>query len=219
MHVFVVPRRWVLWSVAMFVAVFVLGFISKLSPALRFGSLDVALNDAHSPLADGLALALDALDRPLVVAAILLVVLVVVGLSRGWRRAIATCVIAGLGWLACIPIKAIVAEPRPTLPDLAHPLPVDPSTLSYPSGHVTFAVALGAALAIACTGRRSRAWTAVVAALFAVVVGWSRLYVGVHYLTDVLGAVLTGIAGTLLAAGLWNLLARRVAKRRAPERP
>lgn len=209
MPVFALPRRWVFWAIALFVAVFALGFISQLVPELRFGSLDVALNDAHSPWADGLALALDALDRPLVVAAILVVALIVIGLARGWGRAIGTCLVAGLGWLTCIPIKAIVAAPRPMLPDFTHPLPVDPATLSYPSGHVTFAVALGAALVVACTGRRSRIWMTIAAALFAVVVGWSRLYVGVHYLTDVIGAVLNGVAGVILAAGLWNLLARR----------
>ena len=38
----------------------------------------------------------------------------------------------------------------------------------------------------------------------------SRLYVGVHYLTDTVGGVVNGIAGALLFADLWNLVARRV---------
>ena len=38
----------------------------------------------------------------------------------------------------------------------------------------------------------------------------SRLYVGVHYLTDTVGGALNGIAGAVLFAGLWNLVAARL---------
>jgi undecaprenyl-diphosphatase len=46
-------------------------------------------------------------------------------------------------------------------------------------------------------------------------VAWSRLYVGVHYGTDLVGGVLNGIAGALLIGGLWNLATRGRSRARA----
>ncbi|BAS11518.1 phosphoesterase PA-phosphatase related [Arthrobacter sp. Hiyo4] len=38
-------------------------------------------------------------------------------------------------------------------------------------------------------------------------VGWSRLYIGVHYPSDVVGSLLAGTAAVVLLAGLWNRFA------------
>ena len=54
---------------------------------------------------------------------------------------------------------------------------------------------------------------AILFALFAIVVAATRLYLGVHYLSDTVGGFINGVAGALLFAGLWNLLAYRVLRR------
>jgi undecaprenyl-diphosphatase len=156
-----------------------------------------------------MALALDFLDRPTVVAAVLAVTFIVVLLIKGWRLALAVCLVTGLGWLTTLVVKAVVAEPRPTAV-LSHILKVSPATLSYPSGHVVFAAALVAALAMVCRRVASRTIILIVGGLFILLVAWSRLYIGVHFTSDVVGAILNGVAGAILFAGLWNLLARRV---------
>jgi len=203
------PRHWIVWSVALFAATFLLGFLVKAVPVLRLDSLAGGVNAVNSPVLDFTALLLEQLDHPVVAGAILSVVFVAVLFVRGWRSALAVCMIAGLGWITTLVVKAVVAEPRPTA-SLAHPLVVDPSTLSYPSGHVVFAVCLTAALLMVCRRTVSRALVLVLGILFILVVAWSRLYVGVHYGTDVVGALLNGAAGAILFAGLWNLAARRV---------
>jgi undecaprenyl-diphosphatase len=67
------------------------------------------------------------------------------------------------------------------------------SDKSFPSGHMTAAMA--ASTAVFLRGNRKISWTAF---LFAVLMGLSRIYLSVHYTTDVLGAVITGgVGGTL----------------------
>lgn len=103
-----------------------------------------------------------------------------------WRRALMT--VAGTYALNTA-IKPIIGRRRPDLPDLP-PLTGTPTGLSFPSAHASTAFA--GALAYARLGLP-------VAPLYALAVGLalSRLYLGVHYPSDVLaGAVL----GTVLAA-------------------
>lgn len=205
-----IPRHWIVWTVVLFVLTFALGFAAKWIVALRFDSLDAAVNKVNSPLLDKLALLLDQLDRPTIVAVILVITFVILLFVKGWRLALGAVLVTGLGWLTTLIVKTVVAQPRPTTAGLTHLLHVNPATLSYPSGHVVFAAALVTALAMVCRGALARTIVIVVGAVFVAVVMWSRLYVGVHYGTDVIGGVLNGVAGVLLFAGLWNLVAARV---------
>lgn len=205
-----IPRHWIVWTVVLFALTFALGFAAKWIVALRFDSLDATVNALNSPLLDKVALLLDELDRPTVVAVILVIVFIILFFVRGWRLALGAVLVTGLGWLTTLVVKTVVAQPRPTTAGLTHLLHVNPATLSYPSGHVVFAAALVTALVMVCRGTLSRTIVIVVGALFVALVMWSRLYVGVHYGTDVVGGVLNGVAGVLLFAGLWNLVARRV---------
>lgn len=209
------PRHWIVWTIALFAVTFALGFAAKALPALRFASLDGAVNAVNGPVLDQVALLADTLDQPLTVGVILVAVFAVSLLVRGWRIALGVCVVTALGWLTTLGVKALVAQPRPT-GELLHALSVHPATLSYPSGHVVFVVALVAALAMACRGGTARAATIAVGAVAILVVAWARLYVGVHDLPDVIGAVPNGVAGAVLFAGLWNLVAARVLTRSRP---
>jgi membrane-associated phospholipid phosphatase len=79
--------------------------------------------------------------------------------------------------------KDLWERPRPTGAYYA------PGGLSYPSGHSAYVVAWLAAAAL--TGRRA---LIVAAAIVVVAVGASRLYLHVHYLTDVVGGIALGAA-------------------------
>ncbi|MEO6115014.1 MAG: phosphatase PAP2 family protein [Pseudolysinimonas sp.] len=209
---FAVPRHWIVVTIVLFVVTVALGFAVKLVPAIGTAQLplDLALNRQHSSTLDAAALALDKLDQPLIVGAILVVVFGLMWLLKGWRRSLGIVIVAGAGWVTCLVVKYAVHLPRPDLNDVPHQLLKSASTLSYPSGHVAFIGALGAALFMAVSGRRSRVVITIVFGLVAIVVAASRLYLGVHYLTDTVGGVVNGVAGALLFAGLWNLLAARV---------
>jgi len=83
-----------------------------------------------------------------------------------------------------------------------------PSDMSFPSGHT--GVAFAGTLAWCFASRRKwvgRArWVSYIGIALAVCMGFSRLYLGVHYATDVFGGVLAGA----LCAGLAVLLFRLI---------
>lgn len=87
---------------------------------------------------------------------------------------------------------------------------------SFPSGHSTLAAAtyltLGSLVARAQEDRRLKIYTVLLAILLALLVGFSRVYLGVHWPTDVLGGWLLGA----LWATLMLLLSRWWRRRTRP---
>lgn len=205
------PRHWLAAGLGLFVLVLVLGFAVRLLPSLATPQLTLvdAVNRVNSPALDAVALALDLLDHPVVVGIVLVVVFAIVWVTTSWRRALGVCLITGAGWVTCLVTKYLVHEPRPSTAGLTHPVDITPSTLSYPSGHTAFVAALAVALLAVAGTRGLRVVVAILALLLIALVSWSRLYLGLHYPSDVLGGSLNGIAGTLIMLGLWNIVARR----------
>jgi membrane-associated phospholipid phosphatase len=141
-------------------------------------------------------------------------VVVVVSCVVAWRR-------AGRPWpgfllasyagteLAFWAVKAVVDRPRP--PESLRLVTVGSS--SYPSGHTAIATAAAASLIIAARrSPRIAVRRGVVAGLVALaaVVGLSRLALGVHWLTDVIGGALLGLGWVALLALLMVPAARRI---------
>jgi membrane-associated phospholipid phosphatase len=103
------------------------------------------------------------------------------GRRAQWRRA--TAVVAG-AFVLNTAIKQIVRRPRPELPGLPA-LTSTPSRLSFPSAHASTSFA--GAIAYARLGLPAAPLCALAAGL-----SLSRLYLGVHYPSDVLAGALLG---------------------------
>ena len=107
-------------------------------------------------------------------------------------------------------IKNVVARPRPydTLPGI-EPLISSLSDFSFPSGHTLCCFEAATALMM----NRSR-W-AIPAFFAAVLVGISRLFLFVHYPTDVIcGAllgILFGVLGSAVAGAIYDRVSRNIA--------
>ncbi|XXF77573.1 phosphatase PAP2 family protein [Myxococcaceae bacterium GXIMD 01537] len=147
-----------------------------------------------------------------VLALVTVAVCGLLALVRHWRS-LALVVGATLGGtLLNVALKHLFARPRPTVvPHLT-----EVASASFPSGHAMLSaivyLTLGALLAQLTEHRRLRFYALGWAVLLTLLIGLTRVYLGVHYPTDVLGGWVAGLAWALLAA-----LVARVAKRRSPE--
>ncbi|MDQ0756600.1 phosphatase PAP2 family protein [Arthrobacter sp. B3I4] len=114
---------------------------------------------------------------------------------RSWTPVI-LIVVAGAGsLLMTIAGKSLVGRTRPPLSDAVPPYE---HSASFPSGHSLNAVVIAGIVAYLIILRlkspRARLITALLAAAFAITIGLSRVYLGHHWLTDVLAAWALGAA-------------------------
>ena len=124
---------------------------------------------------------------------------------RPTRKAGLVSLTAMLLGLLCtnVVLKHLVGRTRPWLmvEGLIH-LVEENDPNSFPSGHTCAAFAS----AIAWLGTLPKRWMKVTALVLAVLMGFSRLYVGVHFPSDVLAGALVGAACGWLALQLWRRL-------------
>lgn len=98
-------------------------------------------------------------------------------------------------------VKLIFQRPRPHLWESPFPFPSD---FSFPSGHAMGSITLALTLLIIFWGSRYFYWLAILALFYVGLIAWTRLYLGVHYPSDVVGGWLLGIAWTSLMTLLLN---------------
>ena len=120
---------------------------------------------------------------------------------RTWIFAAAAAVSAG--WYVLL--AHLIIRPRPTTAQVLH-VTEHPPASSYPSGHTIFIVTITVVLMM-CFGYRflprwARPIGWVLVALIIAANGIARVYTGAHWPSDVLGAILVGIAWLALVLSL-----------------
>jgi undecaprenyl-diphosphatase len=160
------------------------------------------LHGIASPGMDALMNGLTDLGTSLIIIPIFVVVVAVLLRKRHYGAALFLTV-ASVGSLVLQgTMKLFFARPRPQLP-WANVLP----EYSFPSGHTMNAVIFYGALALilwSAFGRRIGVIALVITAALAFGVGVSRIYLGYHYLTDVVGGLLAGIAWLLVVGAAFR---------------
>jgi membrane-associated phospholipid phosphatase len=158
--------------------------------------------------------------------ALMLVVLFASGLR--WEAAAEAFATVGIGVVGLI-AKVLVNRPRPS-PDLINVLnpALDGGKYSFPAGHVQVYVAvLGFLIFLAVVLPHRYAWMRVVEIIgfgtLIALIGLSRIYVGEHWPSDVLGAYMLGSLwlGVTIVLYLWGkprLAKRGVLKKHARAR-
>lgn len=150
----------------------------------------------------GIGRDLTALGSPVVLILVILIAVGLLLLRRRYRSALLVLLATAGGYAINSGLKAVFGRDRPTA--VAHL--VEEASLSFPSGHSMVGAAtyltLGAMLAQTVARRREKIYFVGMAMLLSFFIGMSRVYLGVHYPTDVLAG---WAGGTAWAIGCWFL--------------
>jgi undecaprenyl-diphosphatase len=133
--------------------------------------------------------------------------------SRSWRPLILVGGAAAVSVTATSVGKTLLGRTRPDHIDAVPPFEFSPS---FPSGHtLNTTVVIGIVVYLVCLEFRktsTRAWVVAAGALFIIAMGLSRVFLGHHWLTDVMAAWLIGaawVAVVILAHRLFHHFRRR----------
>jgi undecaprenyl-diphosphatase len=218
--------RWASWAAVGVALVLVAGFVELSEELLdreeqstRLLGADAAVlrlvARLRTPWLNGVAMDLTALGSPILVA-LFTVALGAILLVKGDRRGATILVVTSFASaLVTSVMKRLLERPRPEIV----PRLVEVTGLSYPSGHslASAAVYLTAAFVVArhVSLMRERVAGVVFTGVLILTIGASRVYLGVHYPSDVLGGILLGTAWALLMGVVVRRL-DRTARRSAP---
>jgi undecaprenyl-diphosphatase len=131
------------------------------------------------------------------------------------RQAILLVAVTSAASIGITVLKMLFGRERPTVVDHIEVV----GGLSFPSGHSVIAAVLyptlGMLIASNLRDRALKVFVFVIAALLALLVGFSRVYLGVHYPSDVLGGWLLGLAFAIAA----GMVIARLKEHNVVERP
>lgn len=130
-----------------------------------------------------------------------LVVVVILALLKRWKEPLMLFISLISAGISIEALKYLYAIPRPDLSQLMHE-----TSYSFPSGHAVGSFALyGMIIYFIMKSKlpKSLSWIiSVIISLFILSILYDRLYVGVHWLLDVVGGASIGIACMIIAIGI-----------------
>jgi membrane-associated phospholipid phosphatase len=158
-------------------------------------------------LAVGVMKAVSFLGSPPWLWFLVIVGTVVVLRARRWRLAVFLVVTTAVGGLLDTAVKVAVNRSRPSVVD---PI-VTAHGKSFPSGHAMSSTVVYGALLLVFLPMVPRRWRPAAIAgggLLVVLIGFSRLALGVHYLSDVVGGLVLGLAWLAASAAAFAIWRR-----------
>jgi membrane-associated phospholipid phosphatase len=186
-----------------------------LSPSEIDRSITETVVGARTDVATTIAQIVTTTGNTLFLTAVVVVAAIVFTVRRAYAEATLIGVGSLVGYLLMVGLKNLVARPRPPVADRL----IDIDTFSFPSGHAMMSMIvyclLGAALYRTVFWVRAHPTVLLIAPVWSVAIGCTRVYLGVHWTTDVVAGWLIGAAWVALC--LW--LCRRWAPVAATARP
>lgn len=169
--------------------------IGEIAPGEPMVRTDVAIlnmfNSLRSPLGDALMVTITLLGDGVVTAAVAISVALYLFARKAWRRATGFSIAIGVSAIFVPVLKLMLERSRPM------ELYVGADAFSFPSGHATQSAVLYGIIAVLIAHDRSRWLKATIfsiAAALVIAIGFSRVYLGAHWTSDVLGGWLFGTA-------------------------
>jgi undecaprenyl-diphosphatase len=195
---------------ALLACLLVLGAVAEDVHSQEANALDALatplLHGLSNPILDAVMQGLTDLGSTIVVGPLFAVAIVLLLWRRHRREALFLAVSMAGSLVLNQSLKLIFQRPRPQLAWAQ----VQPE-YSFPSGHAMNSIVFYVAVALivwVLWGRRAGLIATVLAIVLALLIGTSRIYLGYHYFTDVLGGLLAGAAWLIIVAaaldgGLW----------------
>jgi membrane protein DedA with SNARE-associated domain/membrane-associated phospholipid phosphatase len=155
------------------------------------GSLDLTLNnlfsELRSPPGDELMERITMMGDEVVMWGTAAAMIIWLAAQKAWRQAIAVLVAVMCGQLILLATSFTFTAPTNL---------TNPEAFYFPSGHALMAGVVFGVLAVLCSHSMAR-WTqaivVAVASLIVIAISFTRLYLGVNWLSDVLGGVLVAL--------------------------
>lgn len=178
-------------------------FVCLAAYVKAYGPSSIMVNDAiyhlfrgiHTPALDTFMINVTLLGQKQVIMPVVIVIFALFLIFKHWRAAFHALALGIIAAGSVYVLKNILKSPRPW--GIFH----NPETYSMPSGHTALAttVFMGLAFLIARSVRPSfRLPIYLIGIALSLIVGVSRLYLGAHWFTDVLGSWLLGSAVLML---------------------
>lgn len=124
---------------------------------------------------------------------------------KRWKYVLQTTLVLILASVSNMMLKRFINRARPGIEHL-----VSVETLSYPSGHAMSAMAFYGFLIYLCTRFRINKFlkTGLIALLVFIIlsIGTSRIYLGVHYPSDIAGGYIAGLIWVVFCILIFNLI-------------
>jgi undecaprenyl-diphosphatase len=185
--------------IVFFAAVLILGLIALIvlvsglvaRNALPNADLSVfnLMREIRNAPADELMIPITMLGDSFVIAAMMATIVGWLAWRKAWRAAIASTTIFLVGKIFAVLLKYGIHRARPI------ELYAGSEAFSFPSGHATMAAITFGVLAVLAShamNRWSRSLVYAVCGLIVITIAYSRIYLGVHWLSDVLGGLIFG---------------------------
>lgn len=188
------PARAVALGAILVCLVAVMTLVIPVTPLAIDTTWSDAMADIQSSFLEHVARLFGELGRPLGVVLTIVAIGIPLAVRRRWVG-LATLVLAqGIAFVASAVLKLVADRPRP--PDgLVHA-----AGSSFPSGHATYAGATCVMLVLLFSSPGRRLPACALAALGVIVMAWSRTYLQVHWLSDVVGGSVLGAGVALIVA-------------------
>lgn len=154
------------------------------------GAILQAVHNIASPTLNMWAVAVTTLGGAMIVAVMTSLVCGVLLIQRHWRKATVVAATVGGAVLMNLALKVLFARDRPTLWEAI----VTEHSYSFPSGHAMASSALAVCLVILAWPTRWRWPVLIGAALYTLIIGLTRLYLGVHFPTDIIAGWCVSLA-------------------------
>ncbi|OAQ38106.1 hypothetical protein A5893_14980 [Pedobacter psychrophilus] len=141
-----------------------------------------------------------------------LILCIILGLffyfKKNWRVSLEITLVLVLASGLNVFLKNVISRPRPLINRIVYA-----NFYSFPSGHAMSAIVFYGFISYLCLILLKKLWQKVMIVLFCVVmifaIGISRIYLGVHYPSDILAGYLAGTAWLMFCLVILNVLTLR----------